>query len=181
MLSDELLLTLSVYPLLFLMGWFYWNWNARAQKLSLIEPISKRKKMIFRFASLRIGSLFLWGAVEIFGAALTLFKYLQEDFNPFAFFWPNSETADISRGVEPREELLYFLRRLPALHGSGAEHSVCEHREPGPLAPRALLRRLHHRPVRGHREPDERSLPSARTTSTCCSSTRSSSSATCSS
>lgn len=75
----ELLLTLTIYPLLFLMGWFFWNWRKRAKKLLIIEPIRKKLHVVFTVPGLRMAALFLWSGIELFGSAYLLVAYLTEE------------------------------------------------------------------------------------------------------
>lgn len=117
-MSDELLTIISIYPLILLMAWFYYSWHTRVEKLRLIEPMKSRKNIVFRFASLRMGCLFLWGATELTYTVSIFFKYLEEGFNPFALFLVNSEPADIPNSLERCEELFHLLRGVPSLHGS---------------------------------------------------------------
>lgn len=80
----ELLLTLTIYPLLFLMGWFFWKWRNRVDKLLRIEPLRKKVHIVFTVPGLRMAALFLWSGVELFGSVYFLIVYISEDFNPIA-------------------------------------------------------------------------------------------------
>jgi hypothetical protein len=79
----ELLLTLTVYPLLLLMGWFFWNWRNRVTKLLRIEPLRNRGHVVFTVAGLRMAALFLWSGLEVFFSFYALAVFLSEPFEPF--------------------------------------------------------------------------------------------------
>lgn len=80
----QVLLTLTVYPLLFLMAWFYWNWRKRVTKLHQIEPLRKKSHITFTVPGLRMAALFLWGLLEAFGAGYIGAIYIF-DFKPIVY------------------------------------------------------------------------------------------------
>lgn len=83
MLKTELLVTLTIYPFVLILGWFFCSWRVRVEKLLMMEKF-RYKSNIFRFSSTRIAALYLWGFFELGSTVYLGFKYNNEPFQPIA-------------------------------------------------------------------------------------------------
>ena len=82
MTMQQLMLICSVYPLVLVMGYYYFLWFKRAKKLILVENDYTTQFVLLQMGSTRMFALFFWAAVELAGSIYTFIKYYNDGFEP---------------------------------------------------------------------------------------------------
>lgn len=139
MISVEVLLIASVYPLIFLQAYFWWSWFSRAQKLEALEIVRKKRKIILSLSATRMIALFIWACVEAFSAIYAFLMYVGEKEIKIGLDWINSEIAHHHCLFTNTEKLLHRLRRLCVIIGSSTEYPISTCRQSYSLAARSRV------------------------------------------
>jgi hypothetical protein len=73
-LDPRIMLLLNSYPYLFVLGFFFFKWRKRAEKLEELEIV--KKNIIYSVSATRILALYLWATLEIIASVYMFFIYL---------------------------------------------------------------------------------------------------------